>query len=468
MRTIRCNETKKSSSLTSFLPVSFVSMKSYSRIAVTVVVTFAFVRSGHSYLSNPLLLSSTKQKISVNQQQENWRSTNILYDRLHMESSSAEIGQSKLPEMKGGLERFVSLAASYRVDVSSGQSLETWSLTPIQKVKGVTDNVAEGVQAKRALHTQELSPPLATLRCSRDGDILVVDIDNSDIESSLVAALSRIMVQRLASRQVDATKEWTVSLPTESSLVIDNLVSEVGVLELFMSILDTTNVEMIDMVDREGIPLGSIPRQLVHMFNLLHRGIGMVVAKDASIERSGMKVLPALYVHRRTATKRIFPNLYDMFVGGISVTGEDAKTTAAREAAEELGLSRALTDPSALSDPLFVCTVYTSYNRCVVTVFCYTFDSSKDVIEWQEEEVAWGAFVPYSIIVASARLAIQRMVSLSGYWPGESPYALVLENEYPRQAGDEFDSIDWLTWDYVPDGLLVWEAWLKWQNSELD
>lgn len=382
-----------------------------------------------------------------------------------MESSFTEIDQLELPEMDDGLERFVSLAASYRVDVLSGQSLETWSLTPIQKVKGVTDNVAEGVQAKRALHAHELSPPLATLRCSRDGDTLVVDTDDSDVESSLVAALSRIMVQRLASRQDDTIKEWTVSLPVESSFVINNLASETGVMELFMTTLDTSNVEMVDMVDREGIPLGSIPRPLVHTFNLLHRGIGMVVAKDAWIDRSGMTVFPPLYVHRRAATKRIFPNLYDMFVGGISMTGEDAKTTAVREAAEELGLSRALTDPASLSDPLFDCTVYTSYNRCVVTVFCYRFDSSKDFIQWQEEEVAWGAFVPYSIIVASARLAIQRMVSLSGYWPGENPYALMLEKEYPRQAGDEFHSVDWLTWDYVPDGLLVWEAWLKWQNG---
>jgi hypothetical protein len=40
-----------------------------------------------------------------------------------------------------------------------------------------------------------------------------------------------------------------------------------------------------------------------------------------------------------------------------------------------------------------------------------------------------------------------------------------VENQYSRQAGDGFDSVDWLTWDYVPDGLLVWEAWLKWQNG---
>jgi isopentenyldiphosphate isomerase len=438
-------------------------MKSFSGIAV-VIATSDFVYLGHSFILN--LSISTNREVRGNQEQQSCRSVSVL-EKLFMETSSTDTDQSERLKMDDGLQQFVSLAASYRVDILSGQHSETWSLTPIAKAKGVTDNLAEGVQAKRALHADESPTPLAMLRCTRGGDILAVDIGDSDVKSSLVAALSRIMVQRLASRQDDATKKWTVSLPKESSLLIDKFASEAGVLGLFEPILDTTNVELVDMVDREGIPLGSIPRPLVHTFNLLHRGVGMVVAKDAPIVRSGMTEFPDLYVHRRTATKRIFPSLYDMFVGGVSTTGEDARTTAAREVAEELGLMRALTDPEALSDPLFDCTIYTSYNRCVVTVFCYTFDSSKDSIEWQKEEVAWGAFVPYSITMASARLAIQRMVSLSCYWPGEYPYALTLDTN-PRPAGAEFGSVDWITWDYVPDGLLVWDAWLKWQNNVKD
>jgi 8-oxo-dGTP pyrophosphatase MutT (NUDIX family) len=439
-------------------------MKSFSGIVI-VIATSDFVYSGHSFILN-LSISTSNRNVHGNQRQESWRIVSVL-DKLFMETSSTETDQSESPEIDDRLQQFVSLAASYRVDISSCQDSETWSLTPITKVQGVTDNLAEGVQAKRALHAEESPPPLAVLRCARGGDILAVDIDESDVKSSMVAALSRIMVQRLASRQDGATKEWKVSLPEEKSLVIDNLVSEAGVLELFEPILDTPNAELVDMVDRDGIPLGSIPRPLVHTFNLLHRGVGLVVAKDAPIVRSGMTEFPDLYVHRRTATKRIFPSLYDMFVGGISSTGEDARTTAAREVAEELGLARALTDSAALSGPLFDCTVYTSYNRCVVTVFCYTFDSSQDSIEWQEEEVAWGSFVPYSITMASARLAIQRMVSLSCYWPGESPYALTLDTN-SRPVGAGFDSVDWITWDYVPDGLLVWEAWLKWQNNATD
>lgn len=45
-----------------------------------------------------------------------------------------------------------------------------------------------------------------------------------------------------------------------------------------------------------------------------------------------------VYCHRRTSTKRVFPSMYDMFIGGVSGTMEPAATTALRELGEELGL----------------------------------------------------------------------------------------------------------------------------------
>lgn len=382
--------------------------------------------------------------------------------------SSREIYLAETPGMSDADARFVSLASSYRIDISSSPERETWSLVPITAIKGAPVGISEGAQAKRALMSKESTDTIAAiLQCVWDGgDSLVVsEVDESNVDSSLVATLSRIMAQRLASHHENASKEWTVLFPDDSTVITESLISEAGVRTLFESILDSSNVELVDMVARDGTPLGIVPRPLIHSFNLLHRGIGMVVTKDAMITASGVTEFPPLYVHRRTDTKRIFPSLYDMFVGGISTTGEDAKTTAAREVAEELGIERALTDPNALSSPLFDCIVTTSYNRCVVTVFCFQFDSLQDSIAWQKEEVAWGDFVPYSVVESSARLCIQRMVSLSGYWPGESPYALTLDSRPVDRYGN---ADDWIMWDYVPDGLLVWEAWLRWQNGDLD
>ena len=56
----------------------------------------------------------------------------------------------------------------------------------------------------------------------------------------------------------------------------------------------------------------------------------------------------------------------------------------------------------------------------------------------------------------------------SGTWHGNDDVIIdkaqmmeeiqVLKNECtPNQA--------WESWDFVPDGLLVWEAWLKWYNK---
>ncbi len=114
-----------------------------------------------------------------------------------------------------------------------------------------------------------------------------------------------------------------------------------------------------------------------------------------------------VYMHRRTMMKRIFPSFYDMFVGGVSCWGEGMRMTATQEVAEELGLRRTMdfvfgkggggtmtageNDP--LSDKLFKCTVCTVYNQCIVAMFTYTTCDGEN-ITWQEEEVAWGNYVP--------------------------------------------------------------------------
>ena len=175
----------------------------------------------------------------------------------------------------------------------------------------------------------------------------------------------------------------------------------------------------------------------------------------------------------RAAIKRIFPSLYDMFVGGVSLANEPPELTARREVAEELGLSDALDDTtSKLSDPILKCVVCTAYNRCVVTLYSYTMDTAEEAVTWQEEEVDWGDFVPYDVVCAAADRSIQRFASQKT-WPGTYPpiqsrYQGSLELRNPGNIDDDAavsheteNDIDWMEWDFVPDGLLVWEAWLK-------
>ncbi|MCX5197681.1 NUDIX domain-containing protein [Streptomyces sp. NBC_00249] len=87
--------------------------------------------------------------------------------------------------------------------------------------------------------------------------------------------------------------------------------------------------EVLDVVDRDDRVVGRAPRGEVYRRGLLHRCV-FVLARD---ERG------RVFVHRRTASKLVFPSHYDMFVGGVLGTGEDYDGAALREAEEELGVS---------------------------------------------------------------------------------------------------------------------------------
>jgi 8-oxo-dGTP pyrophosphatase MutT (NUDIX family) len=367
-----------------------------------------------------------------------------------------------------------SLASSFVISIEDNNVLKgsfTWNCYPIDEViAGERFDGGVGEQAIGAMNSNLESAEKKggfKLKCSITDTGAMVETDAKD-NGALVTTLSRVMLQSVFEK-LSGLDDITIivpsvgnpSIPSSEIYLRQDLMSRSGYAPLFASILppdiDWGKIEMSDMVNGDGNPIGYIPRPLVHKFNLLHRGIGIVVCRDAHLTKSCQdQMLPEVYVHQRTDTKRIFPSLYDMFVGGVATAGEDLKLTAAREVGEELGLTR----PS-LSDELFKCTVCTSYNRCVVTMYTYKFDSGVDSISWQEEEVQWGDFVPYSTIEKSAALSIERLRQ-SKNWPGADGDALedlmchsVAVNE-ESVAGDQFN------WDYVPDGLLVWMAWIQW------
>jgi 8-oxo-dGTP pyrophosphatase MutT (NUDIX family) len=358
------------------------------------------------------------------------------------------------------------LAGNYAVTISRASGEHSWSLFPIDQVTEGNDIIAEGARAMDALVSSRAATslkPKVTLACaqSEHGHLTVsVSTQNSGIDEGLLSVLQRILVQWTVSRISPTTSDWKVSLLGQNNdVLLVDLASEAGVEVLFSNILDSSeSVEWVEMVTGSGEGLGKVPRPLVHSFNLLHRGIGLFVTKDKPMGLAGD--FPDLYVHRRASTKRIFPSLYDMFVGGVSLANEPPALTARREVAEELGLSRALDDSSdALSDPILVCTVCTAYNRCVVTLFTYTMESQEETVTWQEEEVDWGNFVPYPIIVSAADRSIQRFAD-DKKWPGSYP---PIQSDRKGSKPDDvaYENEVWTEWDFVPDGLLVWEAWLK-------
>jgi 8-oxo-dGTP pyrophosphatase MutT (NUDIX family) len=410
-----------------------------------------------------------------------------------------------------------SLASDYsiRIRSSRGEDELRWELLPLSRWEG--PNLGVGAIALRALsddgNEEEGGVDAAvccTLSCKWSrSSVATVDPQRAGVDGSswpihvkasvkegnergvsveLVCILARVMAQSAASEIARLSEEGRgggtrllVMLPLSEGegcqeLHLSDLVDDdVGVRRLFASMNDPgySEAELVDMVDREGRVLGSLPRPYVHAWNILHRGVGLIVAKDEGASSRSFEGgrAPMVYVHRRTSTKRIFPSLYDMFVGGVSCRGEGAKMTAAREVAEELGLRRAMdfivdeggeemmttreNDP--LSDELFKCIVCTAYNRCVVSMFTYTTCDGEN-ISWQEEEVAWGNYVPYKIVELAADASVDRLVK-RGDWPGSDRGDDIAPAPAVVPTWDHGGVSRWDTWDFVPDGLLVWEAW---------
>ncbi|MEU6867986.1 NUDIX domain-containing protein [Streptomyces sp. NPDC046876] len=148
--------------------------------------------------------------------------------------------------------------------------------------------------------------------------------------------------------------------------------------------------EVLDVVDRDDRVTGQAPRGEVYARGLLHRCV-FVQARDAA---------GRIFVHRRTASKLVFPSHYDMFVGGVLGAGEGYAEAALREAGEELGV-----DGLAQPEPLFKFL----YEGPGGAWWSYVHEVRCDApVRPQESEVAWHAWLSEEEL--AARVA-------DGGWP---------------------------------------------------
>jgi 8-oxo-dGTP pyrophosphatase MutT (NUDIX family) len=157
--------------------------------------------------------------------------------------------------------------------------------------------------------------------------------------------------------------------------------------------------EIIDVVDENDQVVGESPRGEAYARGLRHRCV-FVLARDAE---------DRVFVHRRTATKLVFPSLHDMFVGGVVGAGESYDDAALREAEEELGVS-GLPCPEYLFKFLYDDGAGRAWWSAVYEVRCEV------PVRPQAEEVAWYDFLP--------------------------------EEEIGRRLAE---------WEWVPDGLAAYE-----------
>jgi isopentenyldiphosphate isomerase len=135
--------------------------------------------------------------------------------------------------------------------------------------------------------------------------------------------------------------------------------------------------EWVDVVDLDDRVIGSMPRPEMRAGSLLHRASSILVARSTG----------EVFVHRRTDTKDVHPGLYDAFVCGVVETGETYERCAERELAEELGIIGVA--PRSLFRHLY----RGPAAACWTSVYEVVWDGE---VQPQAEEVAWGAFVPWS------------------------------------------------------------------------
>ncbi|NGO78991.1 NUDIX domain-containing protein [Streptomyces sp. YC504] len=133
--------------------------------------------------------------------------------------------------------------------------------------------------------------------------------------------------------------------------------------------------EIIDIVDEQDRVIGQSPRPVAYRDGLRHR-CAFILVRDAE---------DRIFVHRRTATKAVFPSFHDMFVGGVVGAGESYDEAALREAEEELGVT-GLARPAPLFKFLYEGDSG-SWWSMVYEVRCEL------PVRPQESEVAWHTFL---------------------------------------------------------------------------
>ncbi len=131
--------------------------------------------------------------------------------------------------------------------------------------------------------------------------------------------------------------------------------------------------EVVALYDDGGRPDGSAPRSVMRAQNLRHAATGIVVRDPYG----------RVYVHRRTATKDVYPAYWDFTAGGVVLDGEDPLDGARRELAEELGVTSEL-------EPLGEADYADDHTRYHAFRYVTTWDGP---ITPQPEEVAYGAWL---------------------------------------------------------------------------
>jgi isopentenyldiphosphate isomerase len=138
--------------------------------------------------------------------------------------------------------------------------------------------------------------------------------------------------------------------------------------------------ELVDVVDEQDRVVGQATRRDVRRKNLRHRSVYVLVFNPAG----------QLFVHQRTPTKDVFPNLWDVAVGGVPHAGEAPEDGARRELAEELGIT------GIALRRLFRMPYEDAANRVCGTVYSCTWNGA---LRLQASEIVTGEWMDLDLLL---------------------------------------------------------------------
>ncbi|KAG2445526.1 hypothetical protein HXX76_000141 [Chlamydomonas incerta] len=139
---------------------------------------------------------------------------------------------------------------------------------------------------------------------------------------------------------------------------------------------------MCVIVDEQNRVVGAQPRDVTVRNRLLGRGAYVLVFSPPS---EGGQLL----VYKRSSRKDVYPGHWDVVTAGVVRAGEEYEDTAARELAEELGVSEAAAREGLTR--LFVFPYQDKICHVWGAAFTFTLPAGQ-VLALQEEEVDWAGF----------------------------------------------------------------------------
>lgn len=143
--------------------------------------------------------------------------------------------------------------------------------------------------------------------------------------------------------------------------------------------------ELVDVVDERDHVIAQATRGEVRSRNLRHRSVYVLVFNSTG----------QLFVHRRTATKDVFPDYWDVAIGGVLKTGEDYESGARRELSEELGV-----EEQVVLRRLFPLRYADEHNRVAGVVFSCTCSGP---FRLQAAEIAVGEWMDLDAMLERAQ-----------------------------------------------------------------